>query len=307
MVLHDSFFFSINRSANATHTSLTTFSYSPLFHSTSTLLISLVGCSANFLCMIKLWLIISQYKQRKKDSNQDLPARDKSIHVLSHKKYHFLLILTWNDFLLCSLSAISCLDEKYYFQSLIARYQLCSAHILLWKFTLHFMPLLIIFVVFRYHYKLNKKFPLKHFNTTTWNQLLCTDLCIVVPCVLALAWSVDGLWLWGVTNIKDFVAPSIIDYEHNQTDDILEGSSMQTDFQRSNINIDDYYHDSLNMPDQKLICYLQINNNLNFTARLLHLIQADYVLLFVLHLFGKKDAACLAFESDGSTSVSHTG
>jgi hypothetical protein len=219
--------------------------------------------------MIYLCFIISQYKQRKLKKYKS--EQQKSIHVLSHKKYRFFVILTSNDFLLCLSSIISCLDEKYYSQSLIADYHLCSFHILIWKFTLHFTPLLTIFILLRYHYISNKKFPSKFHNTTTLNQLFCTDLCTLIPFVIALAWSVDGLWLWGETNIKKFVPISIINPEQNQT----------------NVKLEKYSNNHFSIPKQKLICNFQTNDNLAFTARLLYLIQADFLLLFSLHFIGK--------------------
>ena len=283
MVLHDSFFLSLNRSVNGTVSNLVTVSHSPLFYSTWTLTISLLGCTANLFCLIRLGLLIAQYKERKRSksgsSSSSPPSSSSSSHLLSHRKYHFLLILISNNFCLACLSLVSCLDEKYFFQSFIARYHLCSAHIFLWKLTLHFLPLLTIFVLCRYHYKFTKRFPLKHFNTTASNQLFCTDLCIVIPFVLALAWSVDGLWLWGETKIQDFVVPS------TSINDSQFGSTSS----RAEIAFEDLYPShSFHLPEQQqLICYLQINDNLNFTARLLNLVQADYVFLFLLHVVGK--------------------
>ena len=285
MVLHDSFFLSLHRPVNGTTSSPITVSHSPLFHSTWTLLISLIGCLANLLCLIKLAVIIGQYKKRKK-SESTSSSTSSPVHLLSHRKYHFLLVLISNNFCLACLSLLSCLDEKFFFQSLVARCHLCSAHIFLWKLTLHFLPLLTIFVLCRYHYKFYKRFPLKHFNTTASNQLFCTDLCVVIPFVLALAWSVDGLWLWGETNIQDFIVPALAS---NDTDETLPSSAASQQIERSAIPFEQFYPShSFHLPEQQqLICYLQINDNLNFTARLLDLVQADYVFLFLLHLLGE--------------------
>jgi hypothetical protein len=286
MLLHDSFFFSSNRSINETHYSLITLAHSPLFHSTLTLIISIFGSCSNFLCFIYICFIISRHKPKRSRINR--PEQDKSIHLLSNKKYKFLVILTSNDFLLCLSSLISCVDEKYYFQTLISHYHFCSLHILIWKFTLHFTPLLTVFILFRYHHLLNKKFPSKYFQTTTFNQLFFTDLCILIPFVIALAWSVDGLWLWGETNIKNYVALIKIDKELNQTNEIRSNSTTNRNLDQSDMKLEKYYNDKFSFPKQKIICYLQTNNNLKFTARLLHLIQADFLLLFVLHFIGKK-------------------
>ncbi|CAF4802592.1 unnamed protein product, partial [Rotaria sp. Silwood2] len=83
--------------------------------------------------MLYLSYIISRYKQRKLKRNKS--EQQKSLHILSNKKYKFLLILTSNDLLLCLSAIISCVDEKYYFQSLVSHFHLCSFHILIWKFT----------------------------------------------------------------------------------------------------------------------------------------------------------------------------
>jgi len=267
--------------------------HSPLFHSTLTLIISIFGAFSNFICFIYLCSIISQYKKRKLKKNKS--EQQKSIHVLSHKKYRFFVILTSNDFLLCLSSIISCLDEKYYSQSLIADYHLCSFHILIWKFTLHFTPLLTIFILLRYHYILNKKFPSKFYNTTTLNQLFCTDLCALIPFVIALAWSVDGLWLWGETNIKNFVTTPIINPEQNQTSEILSNSSMNENLNQTNVKLGKYSNDHFFISKQKLICYFQTNDNLELTARLLYLIQADFLLLFSLHFIGKIEIIRILF------------
>ena len=263
MLLHDSFFYSFNQSINETHYMSTIMAHSPLFHSTLTLLLSIFGVCSNFICLIFLCLIISQYKQRKlKKLKID---QQNSIHILAHKKYRFLVILTGNGFLLCLSSIISCLNEKYYSLSFVADYHLCSFHIFIWKFTLHLTPLLTIFILCRYYYISNKKFPSKYVNTTALTQLLCTDLCLLIPLVIALAWSLDGLWLWGETDINTYAIS-------NQTNDIQSFSKINR---------------NSNLHKPKVTCYLQTSDNLNFTARLLYLIQADFVLLFSLHCIGK--------------------
>lgn len=286
MLLHDSFFFSTNQSINKTHYTSVIMVHSPLFHSTLTLIVSIFGVCSNFICICYLYFIISQYKQRKLQKHQK--EQQKSSHILSHEKYRYLLILTSNDFLLCLSSVISCLDEKYYSQSLIAHYNLCSFHISIWKFTLHFIPLLTIFILLRYHYISNKKFPAKYFNTTTLNQLFCTDLCTLIPFVIALAWSVDGLWLWGETNITNFVTSTIPDHEGNHTNDVTSDSSKFKTHNQSNNKFEKYSTRNFFLPGQKLICYFQTNDNLDFTARLLNLIRADFLLLFTLHFIGKE-------------------
>ncbi|CAF0828139.1 unnamed protein product [Rotaria sordida] len=286
MLLHDSFFFSSQRYINETHYSPITIIHSPFFHSTLTLIISIFGTCSNLICMLYLSYIISQYKQRKLNRNNI--EQQKSIHILSNKKYRYLLILTSNDFLLCLSSIISCIDEKYYLQSLVPRFHLCSFHILIWKFTLHFIPLLTIFILFRYHYILNKKFPSKIFKTTTFNQLFFTDLCILIPFVIALAWSVDSLWLWGETNISNFILPPVIDDSLNQTNEIFPPLSTNKTLHQSYIKLEGYSNnDNDYLPQQTIICYLQTNHNFKFTARLLYLIQADFLLLFSLHFIGK--------------------
>lgn len=273
MLLHDYFFYLSNQSINETHSTSSTMTHSPLFHSSLTLFLSLFGLCSNFICWIFLCWIISQYHQRKKSSTYPIPPTQ-SIHILSHKKYRFLAILTVNDLLLCFSSLISCLDERYFPESFIAHYHLCSLHILLWKFTLHFTPLLTIFILCRYIYISTKKFPSKLINTTTLTQLLCTDLCVLIPFVVALAWSVDGLWLWGEINIRN-ILPSVI--SDNPYEEFRSTTVMNS-------------NEGLRIPPEKrLICYLQTNDNIQFTTRLIHLIQADFVLLCFLHLFGKLD------------------
>jgi hypothetical protein len=289
MLLHDSFLFILNRSVNETHYRSVTIAHSPLFHSTLTLIISIFGTCSNLICIVYLCSIISQYTQRKLKGNR--LELQKTIHILSHDKYRFLLILTSNDFLLCLSSILSCLDEKYYFQSLVASYHLCSFHISIWKFTLHFTPLLIIFILFRYHHILNEKFPSKYFNTTTFNQLFCSNLCILIPFVIALAWSVDGLWLWGETNMKYFNNSTIINKEQYEKNEILSNSSIKRDLGGSEARSENYNNSGLDEFKQTMICHLQTYNDwedFNLTTRLVHLIQADYLLLFLLHFIGKR-------------------
>lgn len=286
MLLHDSYFHTTNKSLNTTYYGTVTVAYSPLFHSTFTLIISLIGLLFNLICCMKIWLIIYQYRRGKKTN---LEISDQSKHILSHKKYRFLLILTSNDILLCLSSIISCLDEKYFFQSFLARHHLCAAQILIWKFTLHFTPLLIIGILCRYHYILKKDFQIKSSNLSTLNQLLCTDLSIIIPFVLAVAWSVDGLWLWGVANIKDYIMLSSTpsspiketQYENDNSSISIEMYTNNSLIKPEEINNDNPY-----LPEQEIICYLQTNHNFHFTVRLLHLIQADFLLLFSLHLMG---------------------
>lgn len=302
MLLHDTFFLPSNESINATHTGTVTIAYSPLFHSTFTLIISIFGLIFNLICTVKIWSVIHQYRVRKLSTAEQSPLE--SIHILSHKKYRFLFILTSNDFILCFSSIISCLDEKYFFQSFLARHHLCAAHVLLWKFTLHFIPLLSIGILCRYHYMLSKQFQAKSSNLSTYKQLLYTDLCILIPLVLAIAWSVDGLWLWGVANIKDFIGSSsssspavpssinIADKYSNRTMEILQLSSIyENNTALSDLNSlltksEEKSHNNHYLMEQKSICYLQTNHNFRFTVRLVHLIQADFLLLFCLHLLG---------------------
>jgi len=281
MLLHDSYFYSSNLSINETHYTSITMAHSPLFHSTLTLILSAFGVCSNLICLIYLCIIISEYTQRKLKKSRQI-EQQKSIHILSHKKYRFLVILTTNDFLLCLASIISCLDEKYYSQSLVAYYHLCSFHILIWKFTLHLTPLLTIFILCRYYYISNKSFPLKFVNTTALTQLLCTDLCSLIPFVIALAWSVDGLWLWGDTDIKTYATQTI---SGNQTNEIQSTSTINENLDQLNKSYDN--NNNFDLPKPKLICYLQTNDDLDFTARLLYLIQTDFVLLFSLHFIGK--------------------
>ncbi|CAF1247626.1 unnamed protein product [Didymodactylos carnosus] len=180
MLLHDTYFILLNDTSNIGI-------HSPLFESSATFIVSLIGLFCNLSCCIKLIYLIKYT-----NNNQ------KSQLLLSDSKYYFFIALTLNEFLLCLSSVISCLDEKYY--SFLSKYHLCSLHAFLWKFTLHFTPLLIITILSRYHYLLNYY---KHYSRS-FNQLFCTNLSILLPFILSLSWSVDGLWLWGVTNIKDF-------------------------------------------------------------------------------------------------------
>lgn len=274
MLLHDPIFHTTTRPLNSTHEDVITVAYSPLFHSTLTLFLSIFGLFFNLICCIKIWLIIRQYHERK---SHRIVAFNQTIHILSHDKYRFLLILASNDVLLCLSSIISCLDEKYFFQSFLARHHLCAAQVLIWKFALHFIPLLIISILCRYHYILKKNFQIKLSNLSTLTQFLCTDISIWIPFVLALAWSVDGLWLWGEANITDFIVrspPISNELNPNETTTMMIISEDVKDQK--------YY-----LPEQEIICYFQTNHNLKFTARLVHLIQADFLLLFSLHLISK--------------------
>ncbi|CAF0827828.1 unnamed protein product [Adineta steineri] len=297
MLLHDSYFHSSNKSINTTHYGTIVVAYSPLFHSTFTLIISIFGVIFNFICCIKLWFILYQYKQRKLNNTHE----QEFIHVLAHNKYRFLIALTSNDCLLCLSSIISCLDEKYFFQALLARHHLCAAHILLWKFTLHFIPLLTIGILCRYHYILNKAFQVRSSNLSTLNQLLCTDLNILIAFVLALAWSVDGLWLWGVANIKDFIKPPLqSSVEHTYSNGTME-NLVTSSTNNSVINTTLLHlnrtrienNDGLFLSEQTRICYLQTNHNFEFSLRLIHLIEADFLLLFAFHLSGFVLEICL--------------
>ena len=286
MVLHDNFFLSVKQTINQSSTiKPITVSYSSLFQSTWTLLISLIGFIMNFIGFVKLFRIILKYKQRKKS----LRNREKfpSVHILSHRKYDFLLAIIANNLLLSLLSLISCFDEQYFHQTLIARAHLCSTNMFLWKFSLHFLPLLTIFILCRYHYKLTKNFPQRHFNTTTSNQLLCTDLCIVICFVLALAWSVDGLWLWGESKLDDFIQP---EHLRNETNDESNAAGLSySQFELSDGKIGVNYLEKFQNQQLYSICYIQLNNNFNFTTRILNLVKADYVFMFVLHFIGEPD------------------
>ena len=277
MLLHDSFFHATSKPINATHFGTITIAYSPLFHSTFTLNLSIFGLLFNLICCIKIWWILSQHQERSAPS----------IHILSHHKYRFLLVLTSNDVLLCSSSIISCLDEKYFFQSFLARHHLCAAQVLIWKFALHFIPLLIIVILCRYHYILKKDFQYKSSNLSTLAQVLCTDLSILIPFVLALAWSVDGLWLWGVANMKDFI--DLSSTSSNEENDFINKTATSAVIKNLTYSSNEQDHDKLYLPEQETICYFQTNHNMNFTVRLVHLIQADFLLLFSLHLIGKSN------------------
>ncbi|UJR08409.1 hypothetical protein I4U23_012679 [Adineta vaga] len=269
MLLHDNYFSEFNQSINSTHYRTKPIAHSPLFSSTITLFLSIFGTCSNLLSMLYLCLIILKNQRRKYLSNRI--EQSSSSHILSHEKYKFLIYLTSNDFLLCFVSIISCIDEKYYSQSLVANYRLCSFHSSLWKFTLHFSPLLTTFILFRYHYILTKKFPKKYFNTTTFNQLFCSDLCTLIPFIIALAWSVDGLWLWGETHMSSYIVPIRVNNEQNQTNQSIT---------------EKYPTNELSISKQNWICSLQTNNDLNLTTRLVRLIQADFILLCFLHFLG---------------------
>ena len=291
MLLHDSSFHSSNRTINNISGRTVTVAFSPLFHSTLTLWISVLGVCFNLICTVKIGSILYQCRQQKQNKHQRPPVAK---HVLSHNRYRYLLILTSNDFLLCLSAVISCLDEKYFFQAFLARHDLCAAHVLVWKFTLHFLPLLIVFMLCRYHFILYREFQVKYSHSSTLSQLLCSDLSILIPFVLALAWSVDGLWLWGVANMKDFVAPSPIDEtkHSNLTMGLAHLNQSLAKSKESN-------EEGLYLPAQKTICYLQTNHNFQFTVRLVHLIQADFLLLFSLHLIGKNVAKLFSHQRLG--------
>ncbi|UJR37844.1 hypothetical protein I4U23_030534 [Adineta vaga] len=293
MLLHDSYFHYSNRSINNSHTETIIVSYSPLFHSTFTLIISIFGLLINLICWIKIVLILSQYQQRKLRKSQE-QSQD-SRHVLSHKKYRFLLILTTNDFLLCLSSIISCLDEKYFYQSFLGRHHLCAVHIFMWKFTLHFIPLLTIAVLCRYHYLINKTFQIQRINLSTFKQLLCSDLNILIAFVLAVAWSIDGIWLWGVADIKDYFKPpssstSVIEsIPKNQT--VINDYYFNESLEYVNRTLRKEFEENDNrfqmfLSEQNTICYFLTNSNYEFSVRLIHLIEADFFLLFILHLIG---------------------
>ncbi|CAF0757819.1 unnamed protein product [Didymodactylos carnosus] len=236
MLLHDTYVISSNDTKN-------TFVHSPLFHSNLTFVLSLIGSLCNLLCFIRLIYLID-YTNSNRKSNKLL---------FSDSQYYFFIPLTLNEFLLCLSAVSSCLDEKYY--SFLSKYHLCSSHAFLWKFTLHFTPLLTISILCRYHYLIKS---CKHYSRTL-NQLLCSNLSILLSIILSFAWSVDGLWIWGVTNVKDFnLALNNITSHSNETENL----------------------------DARTVCYLQTNFNLTFTARLVHLIHADFLLLVLLHLLG---------------------
>lgn len=277
MVLHDSSFFSIDEQINQTTYRPIVVSHSPLFYSTWTLILSLIGCLTNMICFGKLSLLIIDYRRRKKCSEVTNVVQN---HFLSHQKYNFLWILVGNNLALAFLSLISCVNERYFYQSFIARIRLCSVYIFLWKFTLHFLPILTIFVLLRYHYYVHRYFPSKTTLTSTAHQLLCTDLCILIAFVLALAWSVDGLWLWGDIKMKDFRPVAPVTSESRG----IDGSKDENVASK----LAKIYQPNFRRTDQEFICYLRLNKNFNFTARLLQLVQMDYVLLFSLHLIGRK-------------------
>lgn len=300
MLLHDSYFHSVNRSPNASVDGTIIVAYSPLFHSTFTLVVSVFGLVFNLICSAKICSALYQYRQRKttNDAEHGSTAAP-AIHILAHHKYRFLLVLTSNDSLLCLSSIISCLDERYFYQAFLARHQLCAAHILVWKFTLHFIPLLTIAVLCRYHYVLNKTFQVKSPNLSTLKQLLCTDLNILIAFVLAVAWSVDGMWLWGVANIKDYnklpdglndeyahLNSTMVATSTSATGDFLNGTVGEPHIVETNDEVEDGF-----LVQQKTICYFQTNHNFQFSLRLIHLIEADFLLLFALHAIGRTKAA----------------
>ena len=312
MLLHDSYFASENKKINETHYHTIIIAYSPLFHSTFTLIISVFGLLFNLICCIKLWFIINQCRKRKLENIQPQQWQNfqDSMHILSHNKYRFLFVLTSNDLLLCLSSIISCVDEKFFFQSLLARLHLCAVHTLIWKFTLHLVPLLTVFMLCRYHYRLNEKFQVTSSNVSTLKQLLCTDLSILIPFVLAVSWSIDGLWLWGVTDIENFTisGPSFIDEgtSQNGTMIIVKSTAMDTNNMNTTVSSLDLLSiqsekktdDNLHLTEQKRVCHLQTNHNFQFTARLVHLIQIDFLLLFSLHSLGKRNRSIIVLRNN---------
>ncbi|CAF0894040.1 unnamed protein product [Adineta ricciae] len=279
MLLHDSYFHASNRSISKNYYGTVVVSYSPLFHSTFTLIISILGLFFNLICSIKTCLVLYQYRQWKLNKSSGDSQRSK--HVLAHTKYRFLFVLTSSDVLLSLSSIISCLDEKYFYQAFLSRHHLCAAHILIWKFTLHFTPLLTIAILCRYHYVLNKTFQVQTPNVSTLKQLLCSDLNVLIAFVLAVAWSVDGLWLWGVANINNYIKSSAMSTtEYMQLNETLLNGTMNRGTEGKIDEID------LFLPEQTTICYFLTNHNFEFSVRLIHLIQADFLLLFFLHSFG---------------------
>ena len=262
MLLHDSFFTPIDRLINGTIIQSTIVSHSPVFYSTWTLTISIIGCLSNLFCLIKL---ISIRIRRRNFSSIEIPTN----HLIHYRNDSFLLILVVNTFGLAILSLISSVDERFFHQSLLARFHLCSVNTSLWKFILHLLPLLTIFILLHYHYQSHKQFSSENRFRTTFDQLLSTQLCIIIPCILALAWSIDGLWLWGQMNI----------------DDIARAKQKNTSMTMPSEQVDEKNFEQLK---QLSICYLQINNDLRLTKLLLNLIHMDYILLFCLQLIGKK-------------------
>ena len=275
MILHDSFFFNINQSINKTHVHSTVVSHSPIFHSFWTLTICSIGCFTNFSCLLKIVQILIE-----KNSSRFQ-------HLRSINKNHSLLILTFSSLILSILCLISSFDERFFHQSLIARFHLCSIFIFLLKFILHFCPLSIIFILLRYHYFCRRRFRFKRFQLTASSQLLCTNLSWIIPFLLAFAWSIDAFWLWGEMNMNDFSLSKLI-----------EGENQYEIYEKSN-----NASFSLSSLKQQSICYLQINHNVNFTSRLLSLVEIDYLLLFLLYLFGKTINVENGFFSDKILSV----
>ncbi|CAF1568699.1 unnamed protein product, partial [Didymodactylos carnosus] len=166
MLLHDTYFILSN------DTSPSTIIHSPVFGSKTTFILSLIGTFCNLLCTGKLFYLIEYTTSTK--LKPKLFSGD--------TKYYFFIILTISDFLLCLSAIISCLDENY-FPFFLAKYNLCSLNILLWKFTLHFTPLLTITILCRYHYLFE---CYKHYSRTL-NQVFCTNLSILLPVILSLA------------------------------------------------------------------------------------------------------------------------
>lgn len=264
MLLHDSFFIPIDQSINGTIIQSTIVSHSPVFYSIWTLTISIIGCLSNLFCLIKL---ISIRLYHRNSSSIEIPSN----HWTHERNNSFLLILVVNTFGLAILSLISSFDERFFHQSLLARFHLCSVSTSLWKFILHLLPLLTIFILLHYHYQSYKQFSSDNRFRTTFDQFLSTELCIIIPCILALAWSIDGLWLWGQMNIDDIVRA-------NQ-------KNTSTTTTMASEQVDEKTFEKLK---QLSICYLQINDDLRLTNLLLNLIHMDYILLLCLQFIGKK-------------------
>lgn len=267
MLLHDSFFIPIDRSINGTIIQSTIISHSPVFYSTWTLMISIIGCLSNLFCLIKLISISIRRRRRRHRNSSSIEIQ--SNHLVQYRHNSFLLILVINTFGLAILSLISSFDERFFHQSLLARFHLCSVSASLWKFILHLLPLLTIFILLHYHYQSHKQFSSENHFRTTFDQLLSTQLCIIIPCILALAWSIDGLWIWGKMDIDDIVRA-------NQRNTSMTMPSEQVD------------EKTFEQSKQWSICYLQINDDLRLTNLLLALIRMDYILLFCLQLIGNK-------------------
>jgi len=70
---------------------------------------------------------------------------------------------------------------------------------------------------------------------------------------------------------------------------------MNENLNQTNVKLGKYSNDHFFISKQKLICYFQTNDNLELTARLLYLIQADFLLLFSLHFIGKIEIIRILF------------